>query len=162
MGLFEEERILNETEKVYEEAKKIVEEAEKEVGRQLTPEEVDELLIGEDEEEFEKLKEEENEEYLEGVSDIETLMDILDYKDEEARRERLNDFKFKPSKETLNSELAKEMKIMAESFVMGVKILVEGGIDYVNAINLCNNHLIAKQNVKLSEINQVNIDKTSI
>lgn len=154
MGLFEEERILNEAEKVYEEAKKIVEEAEKEVGRQLTPEEVDELLMGEDEEE--------NEEYLEEVSDIETLMDILDYKDEEARRERLNDFKFKPSKETLNSELAKEMKIMAESFVMGVKILVEGGIDYVNAINLCNNHLIAKQNVKLSEINQANIDKTSI
>ena len=71
-------------------------------------------------------------------------------------------FKFKPSKETLNSELAKEIKIMAESFVMGVKILVEGGIDYVNAINLCNNHLIAKQNVKLSEINQANIDKTSI
>ena len=155
MGLFEEERILSEAEKVYEEAKKIVEEAEKEVGRQLTPEEVDELLMGEDDRE-------ENEEYLEGVSDIETLMDILDYKDEEARRERLNDFKFKPSKETLNSELAKEIKIMAESFVMGVKILVEGGIDYVNAINLCNNHLIAKQNVKLSEINQVNIDKTSI
>lgn len=154
MGLFEEERILNEAEKVYEEAKKIVEEAEKEVGRQLTPEEVDELLMGEDEEE--------NEEYLEGVSDIETLIDMLDYKDEEARRERLNDFKFKPSKETLNSELAKEMKIMAESFVMGVKILVEGGIDYLNAINLCNNHLIAKQNVKLSEINQANIDKTSI
>lgn len=154
MGLFEEERILNEAEKVYEEAKKIVEEAEKEVGRQLTPEEVDELLMGEDEEE--------NEEYLEGVSDIETLIDILDYKDEEARRERLNDFKFKPSKETLNSELAKEIKIMAESFVMGVKILVEGGIDYLNAINLCNNHLIAKQNVKLSEINQANIDKTSI
>ena len=154
MGLFEEERILNEAEKVYEEAKKIVEEAEKEVGRQLTPEEVDELLMEEDEEE--------NEEYLEGVSDIETLIDMLDYKDEEARRERLNDFKFKPSKETLNSELAKEIKIMAESFVMGVKILVEGGIDYVNAINLCNNHLIAKQNVKLSEINQANIDKTSI
>lgn len=154
MGLFEEERILNEAEKVYEEAKKIVEEAEKEAGRQLTPEEVDELLMGEDEEE--------NEEYLEEVSDIETLIDILDYKDEEARRERLNDFKFKPSKETLNSELAKEIKIMAESFVMGVKILVEGGIDYVNAINLCNNHLIAKQNVKLSEINQANIDKTSI
>lgn len=154
MGLFEEERILSEAEKVYEEAKKIVEEAEKEVGRQLTPEEVDELLMEEDGEE--------DEEYLEEVSDIETLMDILDYKDEEARRERLNDFKFKPSKETLNSELAKEMKIMAESFVMGVKILVEGGIDYVNAINLCNNHLIAKQNVKLSEINQVNIDKTSI
>ena len=154
MGLFEEERILSEAEKVYEEAKKIVEEAEKEVGRQLTPEEVDELLMGEDEEE--------NEEYLEGVSDIETLIDILDYKDEEARRERLNDFKFKPSKETLNSELAKEIKIMAESFVMGVKILVEGGIDYLNAINLCNNHLIAKQNVKLSEINQANIDKTSI
>lgn len=154
MGLFEEERILSEAEKVYEEAKKIVEEAEKEVGRQLTPEEVDELLMGEDEEE--------NEEYLEEVSDIETLIDILDYKDEEARRERLNDFKFKPSKETLNSELAKEIKIMAESFVMGVKILVEGGIDYVNAINLCNNHLIAKQNVKLSEINQANIDKTSI
>lgn len=154
MGLFEEERILNEAEKVYEEAKKIVEEAEKEAGRQLTPEEVDELLMGEDEEE--------NEEYLEEVSDIETLIDILDYKDEEARRERLNDFKFKPSKETLNSELAKEIKIMAESFVMGVKILVEGGIDYLNAINLCNNHLIAKQNVKLSEINQANIDKTSI
>lgn len=154
MGLFEEERILNEAEKVYEEAKKIVEEAEKEAGRQLTPEEVDELLMEEDEEE--------NEEYLEGVSDIETLIDILDYKDEEARRERLNDFKFKPSKETLNSELAKEIKIMAESFVMGVKILVEGGIDYLNAINLCNNHLIAKQNVKLSEINQANIDKTSI
>ena len=154
MGLFEEERILSEAEKVYEEAKKIVEEAEKEAGRQLTAEEVDELLMGEDEEE--------NEEYLEGVSDIETLIDMLDYKDEEARRERLNDFKFKPSKETLNSELAKEMKIMAESFVMGVKILVEGGIDYVNAINLCNNHLIAKQNVKLSEINQANIDKTSI
>lgn len=154
MGLFEEERILSEAEKVYEEAKKIVEEAEKEAGRQLTPEEVDELLMGEDEEE--------NEEYLEGVSDIETLIDMLDYKDEEARRERLNDFKFKPSKETLNSELAKEIKIMAESFVMGVKILVEGGIDYVNAINLCNNHLIAKQNVKLSEINQANIDKTSI
>lgn len=154
MGLFEEERILNEAEKVYEEAKKIVEEAEKEAGRQLTPEEVDELLMGEDEEE--------NEEYLEEVSDIETLIDMLDYKDEEARRERLNDFKFKPSKETLNSELAKEIKIMAESFVMGVKILVEGGIDYLNAINLCNNHLIAKQNVKLSEINQANIDKTSI
>lgn len=154
MGLFEEERILSEAEKVYEEAKKIVEEAEKEVGRQLTAEEVDELLMGEDEEE--------NEEYLEGVSDIETLIDMLDYKDEEARRERLNDFKFKPSKETLNSELAKEIKIMAESFVMGVKILVEGGIDYLNAINLCNNHLIAKQNVKLSEINQANIDKTSI
>ena len=159
MGLFEEERILSEAEKVYEEAKKIVEEAEKEVGRQLTPEEVDELLIKKDKKEFEKLKEEE---YLEEVSDIETLIDILDYKDEEARRERLNDFKFKPSKETLNSELAKEIKIMAESFVMGVKILVEGGIDYVNAINLCNNHLIAKQNVKLSEINQANIDKTSI
>lgn len=159
MGLFEEERILSEAEKVYEEAKKIVEEAEKEVGRQLTPEEVDELLIKKDKKEFEKLKEEE---YLEEVSDIETLIDMLDYKDEEARRERLNDFKFKPSKETLNSELAKEIKIMAESFVMGVKILVEGGIDYLNAINLCNNHLIAKQNVKLSEINQANIDKTSI
>lgn len=159
MGLFEEERILSEAEKVFEEAKKIVDKVENEIGRQLTPEEVEELLIGEDELEFEKLKEEEENEE---VSNIELLAEILDYEEEEARRGRLYDFKFKPSKETLNSELAKEIKIMTESFVMGVKILVEGGIDYVNAINICNNHLIAKQNAKLSEINQVNIDKTSI
>ena len=66
------------------------------------------------------------------------------------------------SEETLNSELFNDMITMAESVVAGVRVMVEGGIDYANALAVCNNYLQNKHNLEIATINQVQADKNQI
>ena len=66
------------------------------------------------------------------------------------------------SEETLNSELFNDMITMAESVVAGVRVMVEGGIDYANALTVCSNYLQNKHNLEMATINQVQADKNQI
>lgn len=66
------------------------------------------------------------------------------------------------SEETLNSELFNDMITMAESVVAGVRVMVEGGIDYANALTVCSNFLQNKHNLEMASINQVQADKNQI
>ena len=66
------------------------------------------------------------------------------------------------SEETLNSELFNDMITMAESVVAGVRVMVEGGIDYANALAVCNNYLQNKHNLEIATINQIQTDKNQI
>ena len=59
------------------------------------------------------------------------------------------------SEETVKSELFNDMITMAESVVAGVRVMVEGGIDYANALAVCNNYLQNKHNLEMATINQV-------
>ena len=66
------------------------------------------------------------------------------------------------SEETVKSELFNDMITMAESVVAGVRVMVEGGIDYANALAVCNNYLQNKHNLQMAAINQVQADKNQI
>ena len=83
--------------------------------------------------------------------------------EEEIRQRRLYEEKMPEiSEETLNSELFNDMITMAESVVAGVRVMVEGGIDYANALAVCNNYLQNKHNLEMATINQVQADKNQI
>ena len=83
--------------------------------------------------------------------------------EEEIRQRRLYEEEMPElSEETLNSELFNDMITMAESVVAGVRVMVEGGIDYTNALAICNNYLQNKHNLKIAAINQVQTDKNQI
>ena len=83
--------------------------------------------------------------------------------EEEIRQKRLYEEEMpKISEETLNSELFNDMITMAESVVAGVRVMVEGGIDYANALAVCNNYLQNKHNLEMAAINQVQADKNQI
>ena len=83
--------------------------------------------------------------------------------EEEIRQKRLYEEKMPSiSEETLNSELFNDMITMAESVVAGVRVMVEGGIAYANALAVCNNYLQNKHNLQMAAINQVQVDKNQI
>ena len=83
--------------------------------------------------------------------------------EEEIRQKRLYEEEMPEiSEETLNSELFNDMITMAESVVAGVRVMVEGGIDYANALAVCNNYLQNKHNLEMATINQVQADKNQI
>ena len=83
--------------------------------------------------------------------------------EEEIRQRRLYEEEMPElSEETLNSELFNDMITMAESVVAGVRVMVEGGIDYANALTVCSNYLQNKHNLEMAAINQVQADKNQI
>ena len=113
-----------------------------------------EVLENEMEEELEEDIDEKNPEIVAGW---------LACQEEEIRQKRLYEEEMpKISEETLNSELFNDMITMAESVVAGVRVMVEGGIDYANALAVCNNYLQNKHNLEMATINQVQADKNQI
>ena len=110
-------------------------------------------------------KEIEEEEIEEPVdeSNPETVAGWLACQEEEIRQRRLYEKEMPEiSEETLNSELFNDMITMAESVVAGVRVMVEGGIDYANALTVCSNYLQNKHNLEMATINQVQADKNQI
>ena len=113
-----------------------------------------EVLENEMEEEIEEPNDESNPEIIAGW---------LACQEEEIRQKRLYEEEMPEiSEETLNSELFNDMITMAESVVAGVRVMVEGGIDYANALAVCNNYLQNKHNLQMAAINQVQADKNQI
>ena len=83
--------------------------------------------------------------------------------EEEIRQRRLYEEEMPElSEETLNSELFNDMITMAESVVAGVRVMVEGGIDYANALTVCSNFLQNKHNLEIAKHNCIQIDKNQI
>ena len=96
-------------------------------------------------------------------SNPEIIAGWLACQEEEIRQRRLYEEDMPElSKETLDSELFNDMITMAESVVAGVRVMVEGGIDYANALAVCNNYLQNKHNLEMAAINQVQADKNQI
>ena len=96
-------------------------------------------------------------------SNPEIMAGWLACQEEEIRQKRLYEEEMPSiSEETLNSELFNDMITMAESVVAGVRVMVEGGIDYANALAVCNNYLQNKHNLEMAAINQVQADKNQI
>ena len=113
-----------------------------------------EVLENETEEEIEEDIDEKNPEIIAGW---------LACQEEEIRQRRLYEEEMPElSEETLHSELFNDMITMAESVVAGVRVMVEGGIDYANALTVCSNYLQNKHNLEMAAINQVQIDKNQI
>ena len=107
-----------------------------------------------EDEEIEEPSDEQNPEIIAGW---------LACQEEEIRQRRLYEEDMPElSKETLDSELFNDMITMAESVVAGVRVMVEGGIDYANALAVCNNYLQNKHNLQMAAINQVQADKNQI
>ena len=93
----------------------------------------------------------------------EIIAGLLACQEEEIRQRRLYEEEMPElSEETLNSELFNDMITMAESVVAGVRVMVEGGIDYANALTVCSNFLQNKHNLEMATINQVQADKNQI
>lgn len=112
------------------------------------------VLENETEEEIEEDIDEKNPEIMAGW---------LACQEEEIRQRRLYEEEMPElSEETLHSELFNDMITMAESVVAGVRVMVEGGIDYANALAVCNNYLQNKHNLQMAAINQVQADKNQI
>ena len=87
--------------------------------------------------------------------DIEIMANQLALNEEMIRQENLYDKEFDASEETKNTEIYQEMIVMAESVVAGLRVLVSGGIDYNNALQLCSNQIQNKQNLELAKYNCV-------
>ena len=110
--------------------------------------------IVDSDEETEELSDEKNPEIIAGW---------LACQEEEIRQRRLYEEEMPElSEETLHSELFNDMITMAESVVAGVRVMVEGGIDYANALTVCSNYLQNKHNLEMATINQVQADKNQI
>ena len=110
--------------------------------------------IVDSDEETEELSDEKNPEIIAGW---------LACQEEEIRQKRLYEEEMPEiSEETLSSELYYDMITMAESVVAGVRVMVEGGIDYANALTVCSNFLQNKHNLEMASINQVQADKNQI
>ena len=110
-------------------------------------------IVGSDEE-TEEPSDEKNPEIIAGW---------LACQEEEIRQKRLYEEEMpKISEETLNSELFNDMITMAESVVAGVIVMVEGGIDYANALTVCSNYLQNKHNLEMATTNQIQRDKNQI
>ena len=113
-----------------------------------------EVLENETDEELEEDIDEKNPEIIAGW---------LACQEEEIRQRRLYEEEMPElSEETVKSELFNDMITMAESVVAGVRVMVEGGIDYANALAVCNNYLQNKHNLEMAAINQVQTDKNQI
>ena len=120
----------------------------------------DELkMILDDLEDFNESEEFEEDDEL----DPERMAGLLACKEEEIRQKRLYEEKMPSiSEETLNSELFNDMITMAESVVAGVRVMVEGGIDYNTSIQLASQMIMNKHNLEMATINQVQADKNQI
>ena len=96
-------------------------------------------------------------------SNPEIMAGWLACREEEIRQKRLYEEEMPEiSEDTLNSDLFNDMITMAESVVTSVRVMVEGGIDYANALAVCNNYLQNKHNLEMATINQVQADKNQI
>ena len=83
--------------------------------------------------------------------------------EEEIRQRRLYEEEMpEPSKKTLDSELFNDMITMAESVVAGVRVMVEGGIDYNTSIQLASQMIMNKHNLEMAKHNCIQIDKNQI
>lgn len=114
---------------------------------------------------LEVLENETDEELEEDIDDKnpEIIAGWLACQEEEIRQRRLYEEEMPElSEETVKSELFNDMITMAESVVAGVRVMVEGGIDYANALAVCNNYLQNKHNLEMAAINQVQTDKNQI
>ena len=115
---------------------------------------------------LEVLENEMEEEELEEPSDEqnpEIVAGWLACQEEEIRQRRLYEEEMPElSAETLNSELFNDMITMAESVVAGVRVMVEGGIDYNTSIQLASQMIMNKHNLQMAAINQVQADKNQI
>ena len=84
---------------------------------------------------------------------IEAMASKLALNEEMIRQENLYDKEFDVSEKTKNTEIYQEMIVMAESVVAGLRVLVEGGVDYNNALQLCSNQIQNRQNLELAKYN---------
>ena len=87
--------------------------------------------------------------------DIEVMANQLALNEEMIRQENLYDKEFDASEKTKNTEIYQEMIVMAESVVAGLRVLIDGGVDYSNALQLCSNQVQNKQNLELAKYNCV-------
>ena len=87
--------------------------------------------------------------------DVEVMANQLALNEEMIRQENLYDKEFDASKKTKNTEIYQEMIVMAESVVAGLRVLVAGGVDYNNALQLCSNQIQNRQNLELAKYNCV-------
>ena len=87
--------------------------------------------------------------------DVEVMANQLALNEEMIRQENLYDKEFDVSEKTKNTEIYQEMIIMAESVVAGLRVLVSGGVDYNNALQLCSNQIQNRQNLELAKYNCV-------
>ena len=85
--------------------------------------------------------------------EIEVMASKLALNEEMIRQENLYDKEFDASEKTKNTEIYQEMIVMAESVVAGLKVLVDGGVDYNNALQLCSNQIQNRQNLELAKYN---------
>ena len=85
--------------------------------------------------------------------EIEVMASKLALNEEMIRQENLYDKEFDASEKTKNTEIYQEMIVMAESVVAGLRVLVDGGIDYNNALQLCSNQIQNRQNLELAKYN---------
>ena len=94
--------------------------------------------------------------------DIDVEVGKLGIVEEVTRQENLYEKEFEASEETKATDLYKEMIIMAESIVAGVRVMIEGGIDYSNALQLCNNHIQNRQNLEIAKLTQIQVQNNQI
>lgn len=85
--------------------------------------------------------------------ETEVMASKLALNEEMIRQENLYDKEFDASEKTKNTEIYQEMIVMAESVVVGLRVLVEGGVDYNNALQLCSNQIQNRQNLELAKYN---------
>ena len=85
--------------------------------------------------------------------EIEVMASKLALNEEMIRQENLYDKEFDASEKTKNTEIYQEMIVMAESIVAGLRVLVDGGVDYNNALQLCSNQIQNRQNLELAKYN---------
>ena len=85
--------------------------------------------------------------------EIEAMASKLALNEEMIRQENLYDKEFDASEKTKNTEIYQEMIVMAESVVAGLRVLVDGGVDYNNALQLCSNQIQNRQNLELAKYN---------
>ena len=85
--------------------------------------------------------------------DIDVMVSQLALTEEMIRQENLYNKEFDASEKTKNTEIYQEMIVMAESVVAGLRVLVDGGVDYNNALQLCSNQIQNRQNLELAKYN---------
>ena len=87
--------------------------------------------------------------------DIDVMVSQLALTEEMIRQENLYNKEFDVSEKTKNTEIYQEMIVMAESVVAGLRVLVDGGVDYNNALQLCSNQIQNRQNLELAKYNYI-------
>ena len=94
--------------------------------------------------------------------DIDVEVGKLGIAEEITRQENLYEKEFEASEETKATDLYKEMMVMAESIVASVRVMIKGGIDYNNALQLCSNHIQNRQNLEIAKLTQIQVQNNQI